>query len=266
MLITIWWKAWSGKWTVSKLLAEKLNYEIVSIWDMKRKLAEEMGINIIEFNKLWDNPDNAKEFDLKYEEYQQNLNLTDNIILDSRLWFYAQPNAFKILLDVDEEVAWERIFKAERDTDKHATKKHAIEEVKERNSSDEARYQKLYNVDLWNHKNYNLVIDTSDRTPEEVLQIILWEFKAFKWRNWIAETEEEKKELRKAQRKTKLIKDIALLVALILMTCWWLFTIMNERKKAEIREKNEVIENTEIIESTGIVENDDVEEVVEELE
>ena len=43
--------------------------------------------------------------DLKYEEYQQNLKLTDNIILDSRLGFYAQPKAFKILLDVDEEVA-----------------------------------------------------------------------------------------------------------------------------------------------------------------
>ena len=42
MLITLWWKAWSWKWTVGKLLAEKLNYEIISIWDMKRKLAAEM--------------------------------------------------------------------------------------------------------------------------------------------------------------------------------------------------------------------------------
>ena len=48
MLITLWWKAWSGKWTLWKLLAEKLGYEIISIWDMKRKLAAEMGINIID--------------------------------------------------------------------------------------------------------------------------------------------------------------------------------------------------------------------------
>ena len=248
MLITIWWKAWSGKWTVSKLLAKELNYEIVSIWDMKRKLAAEMGINIIEFNKMWDNPENSAEFDLKYEEYQKNLRLSDNIILDSRLGFYAQPHAFKILLDVDEEIAWERIFKAERDTDKHVSKKHAIAQVKERNSSDEERYKKLYNVDLWNPNNYNLVIDTSERTPEEVLQIILDEFKAYKWRKWIAETEEEKKELRKANKKSKLIKSIALLIALILMIFWWLFTIMNEHKKAELRENSEVeevIENME---------------------
>jgi len=254
MLITMWWKAWSGKGTVSKLLAKELWYEIISIWDMKRKLAAEMWINIIEFNKMWDDPEKSAEFDLKYEEYQKNLKLSDNIILDSRLGFYAQPKAFKILLDVDEEVAWERIFKAERDTDKHATKKHAINEVKERNSSDEARYMKLYNVDLWNPNNYNLVIDTSERTPEEVLQIILDEFKAYKWKKWIAETDEEKKELRKAKRKTKLLKDIALLLALFLMFFWWLFTVMNEQKKAELRNNSETIENN------------DIEEVIEELE
>ncbi len=245
MLITIWWKAGSGKGTVSKLLAKKLGYEIISVWDMKRKLAAEMWINIIEFNKMWDNPENAKEFDLKYEEYQQSLKLSDNIILDSRLWFYAQPKAFKILLDVDEEIAWERIFKAKRETDKNTTKKHAIDEVKERNSNDEARYMKLYNIDLWNPNNYNLVIDTSERTPEEVLQIILDEFKAYKWKHQIAETPEEKKQLRESKKKTKLIKDIALLVALILMTCWWLFTIMNEQKKLENKQNEDTTEITE---------------------
>ena len=254
MLITIWWKAWSGKGTVSKLLADKLWYEIVSIGDMKRKLAAEMGINIIEFNKMWDNPENAKEFDLKYEEFQKNLKLNDNIILDSRLWFYAQPKAFKILLDVDEKIAGERIFKAKRETDKNTTKKHAIDEVKERNSSDEARYMKLYNVDLRNAENYNLVIDTSERSPEEVVEIILDEFNAYKRKKWIAETPEEKKELRKSKRKTKLIKDIALLIALILMICWWMFTILNEQKKAELRAASETIQNNEI------------EEVIENLE
>ena len=223
------WKAWSGKGTVSKLLAKELGYEIVSIGDMKRKLAAEMWINIIEFNKMWDDPEKSAEFDLKYEEYQKNLKLTDNIILDSRLGFYAQPKAFKILLDVDEEVAGERIFKAETE--------YIYGELSE------------YNVDLWNPNNYNLVIDTSDRTPEEVLQIVLDEFKAYKRNHQIAETPEEKKQLRKAQKKTKLIKDIALLVALILMTCWWLFTIMNEQKKAEMRANNETFENNTIEES-----------------
>jgi len=175
MLITMWGKAWSGKWTVSKILSERLWYEIISIWDMKRKLAKEMWLNIHDFNLLWEKPENAKEFDLKYEEYQQWLDLNSNIILDSRLGFYAQPNAFKILLDVSEEIAGERIWKAERDTDKQESLQAAIEEVHKRNLADYVRYKKLYNIDLRDQENYDLIIDTGDITPDEVANIIISE-------------------------------------------------------------------------------------------
>ena len=85
MLITIGGKAGSGKGTVSKLLAEQLGYEIISIGSLKRKIAEEMGISISEFNLLGENPENQKEFDLKYEEYQKSLDPSSKILLDSRL-------------------------------------------------------------------------------------------------------------------------------------------------------------------------------------
>ncbi len=176
MLITLWWKAGSGKWTVSKILAEKLWYEIISIWDMKRKLAKEMWLNIHEFNLLWEKPENAKEFDLKYEEYQRSLDINSNIILDSRLWFFTQPNAFKILLTVDETIAWERIRNANRDTDKQESLQAAIQEVHNRNQADYKRYIKLYDIDLRNEKNYDLVIDTWDKTAEETANIILKNF------------------------------------------------------------------------------------------
>ena len=176
MLITMWWKAWSWKWTVSKILAEKLWYEIVSIWDMRRKLAQEMWLNIHEFNKLWDKPENAKEFDIKYEEYQKSLDINSNIILDSRLGFYAQPNAFKVLLDVSEEIAGERIWKAGRETDKQETIQAAIEEVHNRNKLDFERYIKLYNIDVRDQMNYDIVVDTWDKTPDEVAEIILEKF------------------------------------------------------------------------------------------
>ena len=177
MLITIGGKAGSGKGTIAKLLAKKLKYEIISIGDMRRKLAEEMGINIYEFNKLGDNPENAQEFDIKYEEYQKQIPLTDNIILDSRLGFYVQPKAFKILLEVDEKVASKRILGANRETDHFKTPEDALKEVQERNLNDKTRYKKLYNIDVRNYKNYSLVIDTSERTPEEILDIVLNEFK-----------------------------------------------------------------------------------------
>jgi cytidylate kinase len=52
--------------------------------------------------------------------------------------------------------------------------------VKERNLNDQARYKKLYDIDVWDYKNYTLVIDTTDRTPAEILEILLKEFKLWK--------------------------------------------------------------------------------------
>ena len=96
--------------------------------------------------------------------------------MDSRLGFYAQPNAFKVLLDVSEEIAGERIYKAERDTDRQETLQAAIEEVHNRNKADFERYLKLYNIDLRDQLNYDLVIDTGDKTPEQVADIIIENF------------------------------------------------------------------------------------------
>lgn len=176
-----------------------------------------MGLNIYEFNVLWDNPENAKEFDLKYEEYQKNLNLNDDIILDSRLWFYAQPKAFKILLDVDEEIASKRILWANRETDQFESPEAALQEVKERNANDQQRYKKLYNIDVWEYKNYSLVVDTSERAPSEILEIILGEFKTRKLKKGIGDTSEEKKAISKANHKKSLLKNILLLLALLVI-------------------------------------------------
>jgi cytidylate kinase len=210
-------------------LADKLGYTIVSIGDMKRKLAAEMGLNIYEFNKLGDAPEKAQEFDLKYEEYQKGFQLTDNSILDSRLGFYAQPEAFKILLDVDEAVASQRIFDARRETDKFSSISEALQEVKQRNLNDQQRYKKLYNVDVRDYKHYTLVIDTSKRTPAEILEIVLQEFAARKIKKGIAETPEEAKTLSKAKHKKSLLKNTLLLGALLVIAGFWIITTLLSR-------------------------------------
>jgi len=193
---------------------------------MKRKLADEMGINIQEFNILWEDPKNIKEFDLKYEEYQKNLNLNDKAILDSRLGFFCQPEAFKILLDVDEEIAAHRIFHHDRVTDSFSSVEEATQNVKERNLNDQKRYQKLYDINIRDFKNYNLVIDTSERTPTEIMDIILTEFKNRKLKKGIGETEQEKKAISKAQHKKSLLKNILLLLALVVIAGIWIGTTM----------------------------------------
>lgn len=176
MIITLWGKAGSGKGTVSKLLAQKLGYEVISIGSLKRQLAEEMGLSISEFNLLWEKPENQKEFDLKYEEYQKNLPLESKIILESRLGFLCQPKAFKVFLDIRDEVASERIRNDHRTTDNFESPKQALEITKKRNTDDRARFLSLYKVDLRDDAHYDLKIDTSDKTPKEVAQLIIENF------------------------------------------------------------------------------------------
>jgi len=85
MIITISGKAGSGKSSVAKTLADKLGYRYIGIGAIRRQVAESMGLNILAFDELGNTPENAKEFDLKYEEYQKNIPLEDNIVLDARL-------------------------------------------------------------------------------------------------------------------------------------------------------------------------------------
>lgn len=179
-MITIWGQAWSGKSTVSKMLASRLGYERISIGDMKRKLAEKMGLSISEFNKLWDLPENVETFDLKYETYQQSLDPTAPIVLDSRLGFYNQPDAFKVFLQVDPEEGAKRIRGSERATDTYESLQALIEATQERNREDSQRYQELYQIDHLDTSNYDLLVDTTTIWPDQVVDRICERYQYWK--------------------------------------------------------------------------------------
>lgn len=183
MIITVWGKAWSGKWTCINLLVQEIKYiytftyTIISVGDMKRELAKEMNLSIQEFNLLWELPENIASFDRKYEEMQKALNPSSRIILDSRLSYWCQPQAFKLFLDVDDTEWAKRINGANRETDNHGSLQETIRMNKERNRLDSERYMRLYNTNPWDLGNYDLIIDTTILTPEQIVAKILWELK-----------------------------------------------------------------------------------------
>ncbi|HCB52179.1 TPA: hypothetical protein DEP21_06535 [Patescibacteria group bacterium] len=143
---------------------------------MRRTIAAQMGLNIVEFNKLGEKPENVHEFDLKYEEYQKNLDPQGAIILESRLGFWCQPKSFKIFLTVDEEMAAQRIFNQKRETDHYNSREEVYEETKRRNQEDIDRYQNLYGFNYQDSKNFDLILDTTGKTTEETVEIILQKF------------------------------------------------------------------------------------------
>ncbi len=180
MMITVWWKNWAWKWTLCKTLAESLWYDIVSIWNIKRGLATEMGLTILEFDKIWwENPEKAKEFDLKYEEYQQGFDVAQKIILDSRMSFWCQPKAFNIFLDVDEKEWARRVYEQQRADDATESLEAVLSDNAARHLWFKETYMKLYGVDIYDLSQYDLVVDTTDLTPVEVFQLISEWFEAY---------------------------------------------------------------------------------------
>ena len=74
----------------------------------------------------------------------------------------------KIILDADLEIRIKRIIKRENGDFK---KRH--KEIINREKSEENRYKKYYNIDLKDKSIYDLQIDTTHKTPEEIVDIII---------------------------------------------------------------------------------------------
>ena len=76
-------------------------------------------------------------------------------------------------MDCDDKVRAGRILKDERKDEKSKNVNELIKKIKQREQSERKRYQKLYNIDYYNKKLYNLIIDTTNLTIKEVLEKIL---------------------------------------------------------------------------------------------
>lgn len=176
MIITLTGLPGAGKSTIAKLLSEKLEFPWYSMGDLRGKLAQERGMTIDEFNHLGETESFTDE---DIDTYQTKLGQEqDRLIIDGRLSWHFIPNSLKVFLDVDEQEAARRIFEAAkkglRKDEKPFT---SIENVKERVharlASDQKRYQQYYQLNYLDRSNYDLVIDTTHLTPQQIVQTIL---------------------------------------------------------------------------------------------
>ncbi len=172
MRITISGKPGSGKSTIGKMLAKKLNLKFYSVGDIRGKMAIDMGLTIDELNKIGEGDFST---DKKADEYQKELGLNeDNFVMDSRLGFHFIQNSIKVFLDCDVNIAAQRVFLEPRIDEKAY---RSIDEVKEamkkRIESDKKRYIQYYGINPFKKELYDIHIDTSSMKPEEVVELIL---------------------------------------------------------------------------------------------
>ncbi len=169
----------SGKSATSKILCQETGFSYLSTGQIQRKLAAELGMDTLEMNRK---ADSDPSIDEKIDSVFIGLNQTEEgYIVDSRLAWHFLPQSFKVYLAVDPIVAVTRIMSDPgRNSEQYESAEEAVAKIQARKESENARFLLKYGVDCGNLENYDLLIDTTNRPPSEVADLILqaWRAKA----------------------------------------------------------------------------------------
>ena len=180
-IITLGGDLGSGKGAVSVAIADEIGYSIYRNGEYFRKLAREMNMNVTEFNKYVENhPEIDQNIEKSAAEYAKD---HDKLIVDARLGWYAIPDSFKVYLKVDIDIAAKRAFDDEKrkSSEKFDTLEEQKQDMIKRFNLENERYFTIYGVHKEDLSNYDLVVDTSHLTVEEVKNKILDEYE-----NWLS--------------------------------------------------------------------------------
>jgi predicted cytidylate kinase len=171
VLITISGLPGSGKTTVARLVAATLRLEHVYAGNIFREQARAHGLSLEDYLRRAEEDSSIdRELDARMRERAAE----GEAVLEGRLAAFmaeqAGVPALRVFLDAAEGVRAERIYGREGGmVDQRRREMH------EREQSDRRRYREIYGVDYHDHARYDLVMDTTGRTPEEVAQAIVAE-------------------------------------------------------------------------------------------
>jgi len=172
--ITISGTPGSGKSTVAELLEKRLGVKRIYSGMIFRETADKYKMSLEKFGRYCEeNSSVDKELDKRQIEILR----AGNVILEGRLagWL-AHLNkipALKIIIDTDIETRAKRIVNREAGRVEKRKK-----EIIKREKSEILRYKKYYGIDLKDTSIYDLSIDSGDKTPEEIVEIIIKKIKS----------------------------------------------------------------------------------------
>ncbi len=180
MIITITGKPCSGKSTVSKILVEKFGFKRIGVGDIFKEEAHKRGMSAVEFNALcMSDPSFDFIIDKRTAELGKQLD-GQKVIFDSRLAWHFVPNSFKVFVDLDEEESAKRLFESDREgKEKYSSISSAKTTLKNRADLERERYKKLYDVVLDDLSNYDFVINSKNKTPEEISDAVWQAYSEF---------------------------------------------------------------------------------------
>jgi cytidylate kinase len=169
VLVTISGLPGSGTSTVAQLVAVALGVDRVDGGTVFRAMAAERGLDVAAFSAVAEaDPDIDIELDRRLAAIER----TGSVVLESRLAGWIAVNegltATKVWVDADEDERARRVAgREEIGVDR------ALAANRAREASEQLRYRTLYGIDLDDRTVYDLVVDSTNRTPDQVAESIL---------------------------------------------------------------------------------------------
>lgn len=167
----------SGKSTIAKMVAEKLNYPRYYMGQIFRDIAKEKGITLEE---LHEGIADDVAIDKLVDEYLVDLSKKENnFVVESRTAWHFIPDSIKFYFRVDSKESAKRVFlELQKENQRNeGTELDSIEKVEKsldnRKKMDDERYLKFYGINIRDDKNYDLVIDTTKLTIQEVFEKVM---------------------------------------------------------------------------------------------
>jgi CMP/dCMP kinase len=161
----------SGKSTVGGIVVDRTGWRLVSTGALFRAIAERRGMSVLELNRY---AETDPTIDDEVDGHLRALAGSDEpVVIDSRMAFHFVPTSLKVFLVVDPIVGAQRVQKASRRDEHYRSLDEAAEAGRARQRVESERYHRLYGVRRDDWGNYDLVIDTTHASAEEVASIVL---------------------------------------------------------------------------------------------
>lgn len=181
MHITLTGNLGSGKSTISRILEEKYGYEIFSTGKVIRKIALEHNVDVLEMNKIMEAD---HQYDHMIDDTTARIskeNPDKDILFDSRLAWNFVEKSFKVFLSASVDVTAQRVMQDEKrgKVEAYASLEEAKQKLKDRVITEDRRYRDIYGIEYLNPSNYNLVLDSTECSPDVLARILIDEAKAY---------------------------------------------------------------------------------------